>query len=111
MPALTLECAMVGAHTTESPIHGASSAVCTGRSTIDGLGVVASTSVLASTEIKYMPVTIIAGLEKIAAASQYAATALPSSSTGAAEASAITHMPLMWRSGAAAAAVAVFAVL
>ncbi|KAI5359771.1 hypothetical protein Slin14017_G093320 [Septoria linicola] len=111
IPYMTLECALVGAHTTASPIHGASSAICTGRSTIGGLGVVASTSVLASTEITYMPVTITAGLEKIAAASEYAATAMPESSTSSAGAPAATEMAVMGLSGIIGMGVAMLGVL
>ncbi|CAK1362520.1 unnamed protein product [Cercospora beticola] len=111
IPFMTLECALVGAHTTESPINGASSAVCTARSTINNLGVVASTTVLASTEISYMPVTITAGMEKIAAASEYAATAVYESETSSAGAPAMTGMAALGLSGVAGLGVAVLGVL
>lgn len=102
---------MVGAKTTSSPIHGASSAVCTARSTIPHLGVAASTSVLASTEIKYMPVTVTAGLEKIMAASEYAATAIPETSTSSAGAPAMTDMALMGVGGVIGLGAAVLGVI
>lgn len=102
---------MVGAHTTTSPINGASSAICTARSTIPHLGVAASTSVLASTEINYVPVTITAGLEKIKAASEYAATALPETSTSSAGAPAMTDMALLGFSGALGLGAAIVGVI
>ncbi|KAM3420634.1 hypothetical protein BST61_g3891 [Cercospora zeina] len=111
MPVMTLECALVGAHTTESPINGASSAVCTARSTIENFGIVASTTVLASTEISYMPVTITAGMEKIAAASEYAATAVDESETSSAGAPSMTGMVALGLGGMAGLGVAVLGVL
>ncbi|KAF2210339.1 hypothetical protein CERZMDRAFT_99403 [Cercospora zeae-maydis SCOH1-5] len=110
-PIMTLECALVGAHTTESPINGASSAVCTARSTIENFGIVASTTVLASTEISYMPVTITAGMEKIAAASEYAATAVHESETSSAGAPAVTAMAVLGLTGMAGLGVAVLGLL
>jgi hypothetical protein len=102
---------MVGAHTTETPIHGASSAICTTRSTIPGLGIIASTSVLASTEIQYLPVTITAGVEKIKAASEYAATAVPATSTSSAGVPAMTDMAFVGLSGAVGLGVALIGVM
>lgn len=111
IPPMTMECALVGAHTTETPIHGASSAICTARSTIPGLGIAASTSVLASVDIKYVPVTVTAGVEKIMAASAYATTAVSKTSTSSAGAAAMTDMALIGFSGAAGLGVAMLGML
>ncbi|GAB7361405.1 hypothetical protein MBLNU230_g1461t1 [Neophaeotheca triangularis] len=68
-PALaTVNCSFAGA-SSEPSFKPASRAVCTGRSAIHGLGNVASTTTLASTQIEYVPVTVTAGLEKVAAMS------------------------------------------
>lgn len=111
IPPMTMECALVGAHTTETPIHGASSAICTARSTIPGLGIAASTSVLASVDIKYVPVTVTAGVEKIMAASAYATTAVSKTSTSSAGAAAMTDMALIGFGGAAGLGVAMLGML
>lgn len=105
IPPQTIECALVGAHTTQSPLEGATSAVCTARSVISGLGIVASTSTLASSEINYMGVTVTAGVEKLRAASEAAATAVPESTASQAEAPIITAMAKIGLSGALGVAV------
>ena len=66
---MTYQCELVGAHLDVTPIEGALSAVCTASSAIDGLGIMATTSTLASTEIVYRPVTVTAGASKLMAAS------------------------------------------
>ncbi|EME44815.1 hypothetical protein DOTSEDRAFT_24796 [Dothistroma septosporum NZE10] len=86
---MTYQCELVGAHLDITPIEGAISAVCTASSVIRGLGVMATTSTLASTEIVYRPVTVTAGASKLIAAS----TILPeptSNATSTAGASTMT---------------------
>ncbi|KXT00638.1 hypothetical protein AC579_865 [Pseudocercospora musae] len=90
IPHVTMHCALVGAHTTENPFHGATSAVCVGSSAVSGLGVVVTTSTLASTQVSYVPVTITAGMQKIIEASHSAAIASATSSTSAAGAPMMT---------------------
>jgi len=84
---VTVRCQLVGAVLDETPIQGATSAVCTANSAISGLGVVGSSSTLASTEINYVPVTITAGAEKLIAASTL--TAEPTTTTSQAGAAPV----------------------
>lgn len=82
---LTIKCELVGA--TLSVNKGATSAVCSISSEISGLGVKVSTTILASSEIDYRPVTVTAGIEKLRAAEATATnTGGPAESTGAAAA-------------------------
>ncbi|KAF2166884.1 hypothetical protein M409DRAFT_22936 [Zasmidium cellare ATCC 36951] len=100
---LTMQCQLVGAHLYDTPMHGATSAVCTGASAIAGLGRVQSTSTLASSEINYVPVTITAGAQKLAAASTMTVD-LPTG-TSTAGASVITAAARLGLGGAVAMAV------
>lgn len=100
---LTIQCQLVGAHLTEIPMNGATSAVCTAASNIPGLGIVGSTSTLASSEINYIPVTVTAGAQKLAAASTM--TLSQPSGTSSAGAVAITAAAKLGLSGAVALAV------
>lgn len=85
---LTVQCELVGAHLSDTPMAGATSAVCTGASAIPGLGRVQSTSTLASSEINYVPVTVTAGAQKLVAASTMTLNA--ASSTSSAGAGSVT---------------------
>lgn len=105
IPHMTMQCELVGAHTTENPFHGATSAVCVGSSAVSGLGVVVTTSTLASTQVSYVPVTITAGIQKIIEASHSAAIASATSSTSAAGAPMITAMAKLGVGGIAGMAI------
>lgn len=84
-------------------MHGATSAVCTGVSAIPGLGRAQSISTLASSEINYIPVTVTAGYQKLAAASTRALN--QSTGTSSAGASLITAAARLGMGGAVAMAV------
>ena len=60
----------------------ATAATCTGSSEIEGLGLVGSSTTLASTQINYATLTVTAGRAMLAAASEAAAQATDSESTG-----------------------------
>ena len=101
---MTYQCELVGAHLDVTPIEGAISAVCTASSAIAGLGIMATTSTLASTEIVYRPVTVTAGASKLAAAS----TNMPeptANATSTAGAPAMTAVAKLGLSGAVGFAV------
>ncbi|KXS93706.1 hypothetical protein AC578_3841 [Pseudocercospora eumusae] len=102
---MTMQCELFGAHTTENPFQGATSAVCVGSSAVSGLGVVVTTSTLASTQLGYVPVTITAGMQKIMEASRSAAIASATTSTSAAGAPMITAMAKLGVGGIAGMAI------
>lgn len=77
----TINCNMVGG-------TRATAATCTSSSQISGLGLVGSSSTLASTQIDYVTFTITAGRAMLASASEAAAKASNSSEDGAESAAA-----------------------
>lgn len=98
---LTVKCELVGADLSVN--QGATSAVCSVSSEISGLGMKVSTTILASSEIDYRPVTVTAGVEKLRAVEATATnTAELAASTGAAAAlPEITAMARLGLGGAA----------
>ena len=82
----------------------ATAATCTGRSVIDGLGTVAWTSTLASTQLSYAPVTITAGAIKLQTATEKSEQT-STSSTGAASV-ATGAFDVRWAAGAVVLGVA-----
>lgn len=100
---LTVHCELLGAHLSDTLMHGATSAVCTGTSAIPGLGRAQSTSTLASSEINYVPVIVTAGYQKLAAASTM--TLAPSAGTSTAGGSVVTAAAQLGLGGAVAMAV------
>lgn len=95
---VTIKCELVGASLTIN--RGATSAVCSVSSAISGLGMKVSTTVLASTEIVYQPVTVTAGVEKLRAAATATSTG-PASTGGVAALPEITAMARLGLGGAA----------
>ncbi|KJX96569.1 hypothetical protein TI39_contig614g00013 [Zymoseptoria brevis] len=100
---LTVSCLMAGASLTAG--RAATSALCTVASEISGLGIMASTTRLASSEIQYMPVTITEGAAKLVAETATPTTDVVASSTAAADMPRITAKARFGLGGAVGVAI------